>query len=82
MPLSITSETTIPRGRGGCQLIQGKSFGYQEPVNTLYALLLIAAAVCFGLAAFRIGEAWRVKLTPLGLFCWVLTLAIPALDRL
>ena len=35
-------------------------------------ILLILAAVCFGLAAFGVGGG-RVNLIALGLFAWVLT---------
>lgn len=43
-------------------------------------LLLIAGAVCFGLAAF--GFAARVNLLALGLLFWILTALIPALEAL
>jgi hypothetical protein len=38
----------------------------------LTTILLIIAAVCFGLAVFGVNA--RVDLVALGLFCWVLTL--------
>lgn len=42
-------------------------------------VLLIAAAVCFGLAAFGVGGG-RVNLVAAGLLCWLLTILIPTLD--
>lgn len=43
-------------------------------------LLLLAGAICFGLAAF--GVATRVNnLIALGLLFWILTELVPALDR-
>ena len=42
---------------------------------TLDLILLIAAAICFALAA--IGIASRINLVALGLLLWVLTLIIP-----
>lgn len=41
-------------------------------------ILLLIAAVCFGLAAFGVGFA-RVNLIALGLLFWVLTELLPAL---
>ncbi|NUS53834.1 MAG: hypothetical protein HOV66_03075 [Streptomycetaceae bacterium] len=46
-------------------------------MDVLVLVLLIGAAVCFGLAAANI--ATRVNLVALGLLLWVLTAAIPAL---
>lgn len=46
-------------------------------MDVLVLVLLLAAAVCFGLAAF--GVAARINLVALGLLCWVLTALIPAL---
>lgn len=43
-------------------------------------VLLIAALVCFGLAAFGVGGGW-INLVALGLLCWVLTALIPAVAR-
>ena len=34
-------------------------------------ILLVAAAVCFGLAAWGVGG--RINIIALGLFCWVLS---------
>lgn len=51
--------------------------GYLRGMGLLVLILLIAAAVCFGLAAARI--ATRVELVALGLLLWVLTLVIPAI---
>ncbi len=42
-------------------------------------ILLVAAAVCFGLSAF--GVSSRVNLVALGLLCWVLAELVPALAR-
>lgn len=50
--------------------------GYHSGVGTLLLVLLIAAAVCFGLAAF--GVAARVNLVALGLLLWVLTAVFSA----
>ena len=41
----------------------------------LHTILLFAALVCFGLAAF--GVQSRVGLVPLGLAFWVLTALLP-----
>lgn len=49
-------------------------------MEVLILLLLIAGAICFGLAAF--GVAARVNLIALGLMFWILTALIPALDAL
>jgi hypothetical protein len=46
-------------------------------MDALVLVLLIAAAVCFGIAAANV--ATRVNLVALGLLLWVLTAAIPAL---
>ena len=45
----------------------------------LTLVLLIIAAVCFGLAAFGGVASGRVNLVALGLLCWVLTLIVPKL---
>lgn len=42
-------------------------------------LLLVAGAVCFGLAAF--GVAARINLVAMGLLCWIVTVLIPAFTR-
>ena len=47
-------------------------------MHTLTIILLIIAAVCFGLAAA--GVPSRVAWVPLGLLAWVLTALIPALQ--
>lgn len=39
---------------------------------TLYILLLLAAAVCFAIAAFVVNRTFRVNFLALGLLCWVL----------
>jgi hypothetical protein len=49
-------------------------------MEILLLILLIAAALCFGLAAF--GVSSRVNLLALGLLCWVLTALIPAAQRM
>lgn len=41
----------------------------------LTLILLIAGAVCFGLAAAGVGG--RVNLIALGLLCWLLTVLLP-----
>lgn len=43
----------------------------------LTLILLILAAVCFGLAAFGVGA--RVNLVAIGLLAWVLTVLLSAL---
>ena len=43
----------------------------------LTLILLLIAAICFGLAAFNVPV--RVNLVALGLLAWVLTLLVPAL---
>jgi hypothetical protein len=50
-------------------------------MDVLLILLLIAAAVCFGLAAF-VRQLERVNVVALGLLCWLLTVLIPAAQRL
>jgi hypothetical protein len=45
----------------------------------LTIVLLIIAAICFGLAAFSVPS--RIAWVPLGLLAWVLTALIPALQR-
>ena len=70
------------RGRP-CALRAGKiglrpgRAGYYRGMGVLVLVLLIAAAVCFGIAAANV--ATRVNLVALGLLFWVLTAAIPAL---
>jgi hypothetical protein len=49
-------------------------------MDVVSLILLIAAAVCFLLAAF--GVASRVSLVPLGLLFWVLTVIIHAIAGL
>jgi hypothetical protein len=49
-------------------------------MDVLTILLLIAAAICFLLAA--VGVPARVNLVALGLLFWVLTVLIPALRGL
>ena len=46
----------------------------------LTIVLLIIAAVCFGLAAFGGIASGRVNLIALGLLAWVLTLLVPAIQ--
>lgn len=46
-------------------------------MDVLVLVLLIAAAVCFGIAAANV--ATRVNLVALGLLLWVLTAVLPAL---
>ena len=46
----------------------------------LTLILLIIAAVCFGLAAFGAVASGRVNLVALGLLAWVLTALIPAIQ--
>jgi len=43
----------------------------------LTLILLLIAAICFGLAAFNVPV--RVNLVALGLLAWVLTLLVPKL---
>lgn len=48
-------------------------------MELLVLLLLVAGAVCFGLAAF--GVAARINLVAMGLLCWIVTVIVPALHR-
>lgn len=50
--------------------------GYHQGMGVVVLVLLIAAAVCFLLAAANVPT--RVGLVPLGLLLWVLTALIPA----
>jgi len=43
----------------------------------LTIVLLLIAAICFGLAGF--GVVSKINLVPLGLFAWVLSILITAL---
>lgn len=54
--------------------------GNSNTMGLLIVLLLLAGAICFALAAF--GVAARVNLVAAGLLCWILTVLIPAFDRL
>lgn len=47
-------------------------------MSVLDLVLLLLAAICFGLAAFGVGGG-RVSLVPLGLLAWV---CVPLLDAL
>lgn len=47
-------------------------------MELLVLLLLVAGAVCFGIAAFA---AIRHNLIALGLLCWIVTVIFPALTR-
>lgn len=49
-------------------------------MELLLVLLLLAGAVCFGLAAFQVPA--RVSLVALGLLFWILVALIPAVARL
>jgi hypothetical protein len=49
-------------------------------MEVLLLVLLIAAAVCFGLAAANL--ATRVNLVALGLLLWVLTAIVPAAQKM
>lgn len=48
-------------------------------MELLILLLLVAGAACFGLAAF--GVSARINLVAMGLLCWIVTVIVPALDR-
>lgn len=48
-------------------------------MEVLVLALLIAAAVCFGLAAANL--ATRINLVALGLLFWVITALVPAITR-
>lgn len=52
--------------------------GHVGRMDLLVLLLLVAGAVCFGIAAYA---ATRVNLVALGLLCWVVTAILPALYR-
>lgn len=47
-------------------------------MDVLVLMLLIAAAVCFGIASANV--ATRINLVALGLLLWVLTAVLPALS--
>ena len=49
-------------------------------MEVVLLLLLIAAAVCFGLAAAAV--ATRINLVALGLLFWVITVIVPAAQRM
>jgi hypothetical protein len=51
--------------------------GYDQVMDLVVIVLLIVAAVCFGLAAFNVPT--RVSLVAAGLLAWVLSVLIPAL---
>jgi hypothetical protein len=46
------------------------------PLESLHMVLLIVAAICFGLAAANLPA--RINLTALGLLFWILTVLVPA----
>lgn len=54
--------------------------GIGSGMEVLLLLLLIAAAVCFGLAAANIPS--RPNLIGLGLLFWVLTAIVPAIQTM
>lgn len=49
-------------------------------MEVLVVVLLIIAAVLFGLAAFNVPARWN--LLALGLFAWVLAVLLPAIQSL
>lgn len=53
--------------------------GYGEPMNVVFVLLLLAAVICFGLAAAKLPRAERVNLIALGLLFWAL---VPLVQRI
>ena len=53
------------------------SGGYQPSMDVITMVLLIAAIVCFVLAAFGVGG--RINLVAAGLACWALSALVPAL---
>jgi len=57
-----------------------RRMGTQRGMEVVLLLLLIAAAVCFGLAAANVAS--RVNLLALGLLFWVITAIIPAAQRM
>lgn len=52
--------------------------GHVGRMDLLVLLLLVAGAVCFGIATFA---AVRHNLVALGLLCWIVTAIFPALVR-
>lgn len=50
-------------------------------MTVIYVLLLVAALICFILAAFNVAVG-KVQLLALGLACWVLVSLIQMLHRL
>lgn len=57
----------------------GPAAGYYRGMGVLVLVLLITAAVCFGIAAANV--ATRVNLVALGLLFWVITALVPALSH-
>lgn len=51
-------------------------------MDIIYLLLLIIAAVSFGVAAFATRQPTRVNLVALGLLAWVLVPLVQAFTRL
>lgn len=49
-------------------------------MEVVILLLLIAGAVCFGLAAANVAS--RINLVALGLLFWIITVIIPAAQRM
>lgn len=49
-------------------------------MEVVILLLLIAGAVCFGLAAANVAS--RINLVALGLLLWIITVIIPAAQRM
>ena len=49
-------------------------------MDVITLVLLLAGAVCFGLAAANV--ATRVNLVALGLLFWIITALIPAIQRI
>lgn len=69
-------------GIGECQTDHAPP-RYGPGMTVIYLLLLIASAVCFGLAAFAPKKAGnRVNLVPLGLLLFVLVFVIRELQAL
>lgn len=48
-------------------------------MHVVFAILLIAAAVCFGVSAFLVPTRTRVNFVALGLLFWVLVFVIKTL---
>lgn len=71
----VTADWRCAQPRSAVEATHGR---VPAGVDILILILLVAAAVMFGLAAFGVGG--RINLIALGLLCWVLTQLLPAIN--